>query len=156
MVPILTGSAPFIAVRRQDRSTWVRSSSRTLRTARSYPKFGATVYAEPVALIVCSHIAGLRMKTCGARRCTLTPAHIPWQTRPIKPMSWYSGKHPVMDSPCWDRYDSVMTCTLCERLALLIITPFGFDVEPEVYCSSARSSGPHSTFVDPMLSLIHI
>ena len=69
-------------------------------------------------------------------------------------MSWYCGSHeqtPTRSTPtepivAWQSLVCAIASMLASRLRVPTITPFGWPVEPEVYCRKATSpgsAGPH-------------
>jgi hypothetical protein len=88
-----------------------------------------------------SHRNGRRANATGVVRCTVMPAASGCSAAPIRPRSWNSGSQVAIDSPSADSRAPANAYVLWTRLAWLTITPLGSRVEPDVYCSRARSDG---------------
>ena len=56
-------------------------------------------------------------------------------------MSWYCGSQETQTVSSFDANAWVMTRRLCARFVRPIMTPFGVDVEPEVYWRKAKDGG---------------
>src|SRR4051812_26381688 len=135
-----TGSAPLIAARSEERSSPCRSSSETLRAARPYAKFGATVRVARASETACIQLAGRSMNSSGDNSQQVAPWATGASSPPISPMSWYSGSQETTRSRAVRRSAVPIASTFAARFAAVITTPRGVRVLPDVYWISAVSS----------------
>ncbi len=76
----------------------------------------------------------------GDMKCSGTPPWSALRMHPIRPRSWWGGSQDTIaeSSSCpslrW------MASRLCRMLSLLTTTPFGVEVDPEVYCRNDTES----------------
>mmetsp|Transcript_41115 Transcript_41115/g.133794 ORF Transcript_41115/g.133794 Transcript_41115/m.133794 type:complete len:271 (+) Transcript_41115:1067-1879(+) len=150
------GSAPFIATFQCASDSFASASPLTRRMHSAYPKFGAVHWTRCVSfmrVIICNQTTGRCKKVKGEVRSARQPQIAAERQPPMRPMSWYCGSHEATPILSWSRkaisrVDSLtdwIAKMLFIRLRVPTITPFGWPVEPDVYCRNATSSGGQSS-----------
>ena len=79
------------------------------------------------------------MNEIGDIRCMWQPPKIAYTTKPIRPMSWYSGSQPHAVARSGSRKLFRIANSLNSSEPCVTITPFGLPVDPLVYCKNATS-----------------
>src|SRR5579871_6149574 len=126
-----TGSEPLQAARQLRKSSFSFWDSLTLRTQRSYAKFGTADSSPRYFVMAFSHLTGRWMKLAGGMKTHRAPVNTVKATTPIRPMSWKIGNQETTVGFSDWRNRLARTRTLWAMLACDTITPFGSPVDPD-------------------------
>jgi hypothetical protein len=128
------GSAPQPTTRKQLRSSFSARRWFIRLAARPNAKLGANVMVPRCLWMVSIHVLGPFTKLSVGMKTTGTSVRSGATTKPMRPMSWYSGSQltPLSRSPFEASPSTMIALALAIRLAWVTITPLGSDVDPDV------------------------